>query len=130
MHRYRTHDCRALRAAQISSTVRVSGWGHRIRDHGGLLFLDLRAHSGITQVVADPDSPAFKTAEKLPSEWVVRVDGLVRRRPGSTENPDLPTGAVEVFANDIEVLGPAGELPMPVFGEQEYPEDVRLKYRC
>src|ERR1700693_3623120 len=129
MHRYRSHTCGALRAEHIGSTVRLSGWCHRIRDNGGVLFIDLRDHYGVTQIVADPDSPAFKTAEKLRSEWVVRVDGLVRRRPGSTENPDLPTGAVEVFASDIEVLGPAGELPMPVFGEQEYPEEVRLKYR-
>jgi aspartyl-tRNA synthetase len=129
MHRYRTHTCGALRAAEIGSTVRLSGWCHRIRDHGGLLFIDLRDHYGLTQVVADPDSPAFKTAEKLRSEWVVRVDGRVRRRPGGTENPDLPTGEVEVFATDIEVLGPAAELPMPVFGDQEYPEEIRLKYR-
>jgi aspartyl-tRNA synthetase len=129
MHRYRTHDCGALRAEQIGSTVRLSGWCHRIRDHGGLLFIDLRDHYGLTQVVADPDSPAFKTAEKLRSEWVVRVDGRVRPRPAGTENPDLPSGAVEVFATEIEVLGPAGELPMPVFGDQEYPEETRLKYR-
>jgi aspartyl-tRNA synthetase len=129
MHRYRTHTCGALRADQIGSTVRLSGWCHRIRDHGGVLFIDLRDHYGLTQVVADPDSPAFKTAEKLRSEWVVRVDGRVRRRPGGTENPELPTGEIEVFATDIEVLGPAGELPMPVFGDQEYPEDIRLKYR-
>jgi aspartyl-tRNA synthetase len=129
MHRYRTHTCGALRADHIGSTVRLSGWCHRIRDHGGLLFIDLRDHYGLTQVVADPDSPAFKTAERLRAEWVIRVDGRVRRRPDGTENPDLPTGAVEVFATDIEVLGPAGELPMPVFGDQEYPEDIRLKYR-
>jgi aspartyl-tRNA synthetase len=129
MHRYRTHTCGALRAQEIGSTVRLSGWCHRIRDHGGLLFIDLRDHYGITQVVADPDSLAFKTAEKLRSEWVVRVDGRVRQRPGGTENPDLPTGEVEVFATDIEVLGPAAELPMPVFGDQEYPEEIRLKYR-
>jgi aspartyl-tRNA synthetase len=129
MHRYRTHTCGALRAEHIGSTVRLSGWCHRIRDHGGVLFIDLRDHYGITQIVADPDSPAFKTAEKLRSEWVVRVDGLARRRPDNTENPDLPTGAVEVFASDIEVLGPAGELPLPVFGDQEYPEEIRLKYR-
>jgi aspartyl-tRNA synthetase len=129
MHRYRTHTCGALRAEHIGSTVRLSGWCHRIRDHGGVLFIDLRDHYGITQIVADPDSPAFKTAEKLRSEWVVRVDGLTRRRPDNTENPDLPTGAVEVFASDIEVLGPAGELPLPVFGDQEYPEEIRLKYR-
>jgi aspartyl-tRNA synthetase len=129
MHRYRTHTCGALRAAEIDSTVRLSGWCHRIRDHGGLLFIDLRDHYGLTQVVADPDSPAFKTAEKLRSEWVVRVDGRVRRRPGGTENPELPTGEIEVFATDIEVLGPAAELPMPVFGDQDYPEEIRLKYR-
>jgi aspartyl-tRNA synthetase len=129
MHRYRTHTCGALRAEHIGSTVRLSGWCHRIRDHGGLLFIDLRDHYGLTQIVADPDSPAFKTAEKLRAEWVVRVDGRVRARPAGTDNPDLPTGAVEVFATDIEVLGPAGELPMPVFGDQEYPEEIRLKYR-
>src|SRR6266542_3612051 len=129
MHRYRTHTCGVLRAEDIGKEVRLSGWCHRIRDHGGVLFIDLRDHYGITQVVADPDSPAFKTAETLRSEWVVRIDGKVRRRPAGTENPELPTGAVEVYINEIEVLGPAGELPMPVFGEQEYPEDIRLKYR-
>jgi aspartyl-tRNA synthetase len=129
MHRYRTHTCGVLRADDIGKEVRLSGWCHRIRDHGGVLFIDLRDHYGITQVVADPDSPCFKDAEKLRSEWVVRIDGKVRKRPAGTENPDLPTGAIEVYINEIEVLGPAGELPMPVFGEQEYPEDIRLKYR-
>jgi aspartyl-tRNA synthetase len=129
MHRYRTHTCGALRAGDIGKEVRLSGWCHRIRDHGGVLFIDLRDHYGITQVVADPDSPAFKTAETLRSEWVVRIDGKVRRRPAGTENPELPTGAVEVYIHEIEILGPAAELPMPVFGEQEYPEDIRLKYR-
>jgi aspartyl-tRNA synthetase len=129
MHRYRTHTCGALRASDIGAEVRLSGWCHRIRDHGGVLFIDLRDHYGLTQVVADPDSPAFKIAETLRSEWVVRVDGKVRRRPDGTENPDLPTGAVEVYIRDIEVLGPSGDLPMPVFGEQEYPEETRLKYR-
>ncbi len=129
MHRYRSHTCGALRASHIGETVRLSGWCHRIRDHGGLLFIDLRDHYGLMQIVADPDSPAFKTAEKLRSEWVVRIDGQVRKRPEGTENPELPTGAIEVFATEIEVLGPAGELPMPVFGEQEYPEDIRLQYR-
>ena len=87
MHRYRTHTCGALREADIGIEVRLSGWCHRIRDHGGVLFIDLRDHYGLTQVVADPDSPAFKVAETLRSEWVVRVDGKVRRRPGGTENP-------------------------------------------
>src|ERR1700732_4679723 len=129
MHRYRSHTCGALRESHIDQTVRLSGWCHRIRDHGGVLFIDLRDHYGLTQCVADPDSPAFKDAEKLRSEWVVRIDGRVRRRPAGTENPELPTGAVEVYISEIEVLGPAGELPLPVFGEQEYPEDIRLKYR-
>jgi aspartyl-tRNA synthetase len=129
MHRYRTHTCGALRESHIGETVRLSGWCHRIRDHGGVLFIDLRDHYGITQCVVDPDSPAFKDAEKLRSEWVVRMEGRVRRRPEGTDNPDLPTGAVELYVGDIEVLGPAGELPLPVFGEQEYPEDIRLKYR-
>jgi aspartyl-tRNA synthetase len=129
MHRYRSHTCGALRDTDIDQTVRLSGWCHRIRDHGGVLFIDLRDHYGLTQCVADPDSPAFKDAEKLRSEWVVRIDGKVRRRPAGTDNPELPTGAVEVYVSEIEVLGPAGELPMPVFGDQEYPEDIRLKYR-
>jgi aspartyl-tRNA synthetase len=129
MHRYRTHTCGALRESNIGETVRLSGWCHRIRDHGGVLFIDLRDHYGITQCVADPDSAAFKDAEKLRSEWVVRMEGRVRRRPEGTDNPDLPTGTVELYVSDIEVLGPAGELPLPVFGEQEYPEDIRLKYR-
>ncbi len=129
MHRYRTHTCGALRDGDIGQDVRLSGWCHRIRDHGGVLFIDLRDHYGLTQCVADPDSPAFQDAEKLRSEWVVRIDGKVRRRPPGTENPELPTGVVEVYVSEIEVLGPSGELPLPVFGEQEYPEDIRLKYR-
>ena len=129
MHRYRSHTCGALRDADIGKDVRLSGWCHRIRDHGGVLFIDLRDHYGLTQVVADPDSPAFKIAETLRSEWVVRIDGKVRRRPGGTENPDMPTGQVEVYITEIEVLGPAGELPLPVFGDQDYPEETRLKYR-
>ena len=129
MHRYRSHTCGALRESDIGQTARLSGWCHRIRDHGGVLFIDLRDHYGITQCVADPDSPAFKDVEKLRSEWVVRIDGKVRRRPDGTDNPELPTGTVEVYVSEIEVLGPAAELPLPVFGEQEYPEDIRLKYR-
>jgi aspartyl-tRNA synthetase len=129
MHRYRTHTCGALRESDIGREVRLSGWCHRIRDHGGVLFIDLRDHYGLAQIVADPDSPSFREAEKLRSEWVVRIDGKVRKRPPGTENPELPTGAVEVYVSEIEVLGPAGELPMPVFGEQEYPEEIRLKYR-
>ena len=129
MHRYRSHTCGALRESDIDQTVRLSGWCHVIRDHGGLLFIDLRDHYGLTQCVVDPDSGAFEAAEKLRAEWVVRIDGKVRRRPAGTENPALPTGAIEVFITEIEVLGPAGVLPLPVAGEQEYPEDIRLKYR-
>ncbi|HTQ82125.1 MAG TPA: aspartate--tRNA ligase [Pseudolabrys sp.] len=129
MHRYRSHTCGALRDSDVGKTVRLSGWCHRIRDHGGVLFIDLRDHYGLTQVVADPDSPAFKLAEKLRSEWVVRIEGKVRLRPAGTENPELPTGLVEVYSDEIEVLGPAADLPMPVFGEQDYPEETRLKYR-
>ena len=129
MHRYRSHTCGALREGDIGKAVRLSGWCHRIRDHGGVQFIDLRDHYGLTQVVADPDSKAFKLAETLRSEWVVRIDGKARKRPAGTENPELPTGQVEVYIDEIEVLGPAAELPMPVFGEQEYPEETRLKYR-
>lgn len=129
MHRYRSHTCGALREADIGQSVRLSGWCHRIRDHGGVLFIDLRDHYGLTQVVADPDSKAFKLAETLRAEWVVRIDGKARKRPAGTENPELPTGQVEVYIDEIEVLGPAAELPMPVFGEQDYPEEIRLKYR-
>jgi len=129
MHRYRSHTCGALRESHIGETARLSGWVHRVRDHGGVLFIDLRDHYGLTQCVVDPDSPAFAQAEKLRSEWVVRMDGKVRRRPEGTDNDDLATGKVEVYVSEIEVLGPAGELPLPVFGDQEYPEDIRLKYR-
>lgn len=129
MHRYRSHTCGALRESNIGETIRLSGWVHRVRDHGGVLFIDLRDHYGLTQCVIDPDSPAFSLAEKLRSEFVVKMDGKVRRRPEGTDNDDLPTGKVEVYVSEIEVLGPAGDLPLPVFGDQEYPEDIRLKYR-
>jgi aspartyl-tRNA synthetase len=113
----------------VGNTVRLSGWVHRIRDHGGLLFIDLRDHYGMTQLVIDPDSPAFKPAEEVRAEWVIRVDGRVKQRTPETINSNLPTGQIEVYVDELEVLGPSVELPMPVFGEQEYPEDVRLKYR-
>ncbi|MCZ8098741.1 MAG: aspartate--tRNA ligase [Burkholderiales bacterium] len=129
MHRYRTHTCGALRAADIGSQVRLSGWCHRIRDHGGVLFIDLRDHYGMTQCVIDPDSPAFRDAEKLRAEWVVRLDGKIRARPAGTENADLATGQVEMFVTEIEVLGAAAELPVQVFGDQPFPEETRLKYR-
>jgi aspartyl-tRNA synthetase len=129
LHRYRSHTCGALRKGDIGRTARLSGWVHRVRDHGGLLFIDLRDHYGLTQVVADPDSDAFKAAEAVRSEWVIRVDGMVRERPPGTANPELPTGEVELFASEIELLSAAKELPVPVFGEPDYPEDLRLQYR-
>lgn len=129
MHRYRSHNCAALRKSDVGTNVRLSGWVHRVRDHGGILFIDLRDNFGITQIVADPDSPAFKVAEMVRSEWVLRIDGNVRSRSEDTVNPNLPTGEIELFASEIEVLSKADELPLPVFGEPDYPEDIRLKYR-
>ena len=129
MHPYRSHTCAALRKSDTGATVRLSGWVHRVRDHGGVLFIDLRDHYGLTQVVADPDSPAFKAAETVRGEWVIRVDGVVKERIPETINPNLGTGEIEVFAQEIEILSAAKELPLPVFGEPDYPEDVRLKYR-
>ncbi|WP_020185204.1 aspartate--tRNA ligase [Methylopila sp. 73B] len=129
MHRYRTQTCGELRSDHVGETVRLSGWVHRVRDHGGVLFIDLRDHYGLTQVVVDPDSAAFKLAETVRSEWVIRIDGAVRTRPAGTENAELPTGQVEIYAKEIEVLGPAAELPLPVFGDQDYPEETRLRYR-
>jgi aspartyl-tRNA synthetase len=129
MHDYRTHTCGELRLSDVGKTIRLSGWVHRLRDHGGLLFVDVRDHYGIAQVVADPKSPAFVLAETLKPEWVVRVDGEVVARSKETVNPNLPTGEVEIRANAIEVLSEAKELPLPVFGEPDYPEETRLKYR-
>ena len=129
MHPYRSKTCGELRQKDVGQTVRLSGWVHRLRDHGGLLFIDLRDHYGITQCVADPKSPAFAEAEKLKPEWVVRVDGEVVARSPETVNPNLPTGGVEVRIVALQVLAEAAELPLPVFGEPEYPEETRLKYR-
>jgi len=129
MHRYRSHTCAALTLADVGNTVRLSGWVHRVRDHGGLLFIDLRDHYGLTQLVVDPDSAAFKLAETVRSEWVIRIDGEVKARTPETINANQPTGQVEVFIRELEVLSQAKELPLPVFGEPDYPEDVRLRYR-
>jgi aspartyl-tRNA synthetase len=129
MHAYRSHNCAELRAADVGQTVRLSGWVHRKRDHGQLLFVDLRDHFGITQIVADSDSPTFQTLDRLRVESVVTVEGKVVARSPETVNPNLATGEIEVRASEVTVQSAAAELPMPVAGEQEYPEDIRLTYR-
>lgn len=129
MSRYRSHTCEILRKKDAGKNVRLAGWVHRIRDHGGLLFIDLRDHWGRTQIVVDPTSNAFQIADQLRSEWVVCVEGEVKERAPEAVNPSLSTGEVELYASKIEVLSAAQEVPVPVFGEADYPEDLRLKYR-
>jgi aspartyl-tRNA synthetase len=129
MHAYRTHKCAELRASQVGETVRLSGWVHRKRDHGGVLFVDLRDHYGMTQIVADSDSPALAILEALRVESVVTIDGEVKARSASTVNANLPTGEIEIYARGATILSRSDELPLPVAGEQEYPEETRLKYR-
>lgn len=129
MHAYRSHTCAALTSAHVGESVRLSGWVHRVRDHGGVLFLDLRDHYGITQVIADSDSAAFVGLESVRAEWVICIDGLVKGRTASLVNPKLPTGEIEVYATGFTVLGASEELPMPVFGDVDYPEETRLTYR-
>ncbi|MBB3032604.1 aspartate--tRNA ligase [Alteriqipengyuania lutimaris] len=129
MHAYRTHTCAQLREDHVGDTVRLSGWVHRKRDHGGVLFIDLRDHYGITQIVADEDSEALALLDSLKSESVITIDGVVKARSQETRNANLPTGDIEVFAKSATVQSMAEELPLPVAGEQEYPEDIRLKYR-
>ncbi len=129
MHPYRTHTCAALRRADVGAQTRLSGWVHRKRDHGGLMFIDLRDHFGLTQIVVDTDSPGFAVFERLRVESVVTVTGKVVARTADTVNSNLPTGEIEVRAAEVEVRSAAEELPMPVAGEQDYPEDIRLKYR-
>ncbi|MBK6467667.1 MAG: aspartate--tRNA ligase [Rhodobacter sp.] len=129
MHAYRSHTCAALNKGHVGQEVRLSGWVHRVRDHGGVLFIDLRDHYGITQVLCDGDSAAFAALEKVRSEWVVRIDGRVKARDASLVNARIPTGEIEVYVSAVEVLGPADELPLPVFGELDYPEETRLTYR-
>ncbi|NBB97037.1 MAG: aspartate--tRNA ligase [Alphaproteobacteria bacterium] len=129
MHAYRSHTCADLTAANVGDSVRLSGWVHRIRDHGGVLFIDLRDHYGVTQVLADSDSPAFAEIEKLRAEFCVRIDGVVKARDASLVNTKLKTGEIEVYARGMTVLGAADDLPLPVFGEPDYPEETRLSYR-
>ena len=129
MHDYRSHTCAELNIEDVGSEVRLSGWVHRIRDHGGVLFIDLRDHYGVTQVLCDPDSPVFTEVEKVRSEWCIRIDGTVKARDNELRNSKIATGDIEVFVRDIEVLGASAELPLIVFGDQEYPEETRLRYR-
>jgi aspartyl-tRNA synthetase len=129
MHAYRTHTCADLRASDVGSTVRLSGWIHRKRDHGGVLFVDLRDHYGLTQVVAAAGSEALEALDALRAESVVTITGQVVAREGGAVNPKLTTGEIEVQAREVEVQSSAAELPMPVAGEADYPEDIRLKYR-
>src|SRR5579863_5504145 len=129
MHAYRTHTCGELRLADAGQPARVSGWIHRKRDHGGLLFIDLRDHYGLTQLVLSPGTPGFELGERLRAESVIKVDGQVVARSDDTINPNLPTGEIEVRVDTLEVLSEAAELPVPVFGEPDYPEELRLKFR-
>ena len=129
MHAFRSHTCAELNKSNVGETARLSGWVHRVRDHGGVLFIDLRDHYGVTQVLCDPDSPVFAEVEKVRSEWCIRIDGEVKARDESLVNAKIPTGEIEVFIRDMEVLGAAEELPLMVFGDQEYPEETRLRYR-
>ena len=129
MHQYRTHNCNDLRSDDIDKEVRLSGWVHRKRDHGGLLFIDLRDHFGLTQLVFDPDSHAFQEAEKVRNESVITINGKVVKRSDDTINESLSTGKVEIYVETLEVIGNSDDIPLPVFGEPDYPEDIRLKYR-
>ena len=129
MHKYRTHNCSELRPSHENTTVKLSGWVHRKRDHGNLLFIDLRDHYGITQCVIENTNKNFKILEKIKPDSVISITGKVLKRTPETINKDLPTGEIEVEFKELEILSEAQELPMPVFGEQDYPEDIRLKYR-
>ena len=129
MHVYRSHTCGALRLSDEGASVRLSGWIHRKRDHGGLLFIDLRDHYGLTQLVLDPSTPGFDKVERVRAESVIRIEGEVVARSAETKNANLPTGEIEVRVRGVEVLSEAAELPLPVFGEPDYPEDIRLKNR-
>ena len=129
MNYYRTHKCNELKISDVDTDVYLSGWVNRKRDHGGLLFIDLRDHYGLTQLVFDPESSAFDLAEKVSAETVIKISGKVVKRGDETVNPNLSTGEIEVYVDSLEVLSEAEELPLPVFGEPDYPEDMRLKYR-
>ena len=129
MNKYRSHNCSELNEKEIDKSVHLSGWLHRKRDHGNLLFIDLRDHYGITQCVIENNNKFFPILEKSKPESVLRIDGKVVKRASGTENLELKTGKIEISIQSVEILSNAKELPIPVFGEQDYPEDIRLKYR-
>ena len=129
MHAFRTHNCGQLRKTDVGETVRLSGWVHRKRDHGGLLFIDLRDHYGLTQLVVEPEMAFFADVERVRQESVIRVEGAVVARDADVVNPNLPTGDIEIRITSFDVLSEADELPLPVFGEPDYPEDIRMTHR-
>ena len=129
MNKYRTHNCSELTEKDSGKSVSISGWLHRKRDHGNLLFVDLRDHYGLTQCVVENNKNFFSILEKLRPESVLTISGKVIKRENGTENLELPTGKIEINIESVKILSEAKDLPMPVFGEQDYPEDIRLKYR-
>ena len=129
MNRYRSHNCNELRKKNVGSDVILSGWVNKKRDHGNLLFLDLRDNYGITQCIIDKENPQFKDLEKIQLETVIKINGSVVDRSNETINKDIETGEIEVAIKSYEILGACNELPMPIFSDQEYSEEIRLKYR-
>src|SRR5215831_17089288 len=129
MHAYRSHTCGELRRSDVGKVARLSGWVHRARDHGGLLFIDLRDHYGLTQCVVEPDSPSFEIASQARSEWVLTVSGPIVARSADTVNPGMPTGEIELRIEEVTIQSRAEELPLPIFGDVDYPEETRLRYR-
>ena len=129
MSKYRTHNCNDLKKKDINKIVLLSGWVHKKRDHGNLLFIDLRDNFGITQCIVDKDNKNFSKLEKIPLETVIKIEGKVLERTLETINNEIPTGEIEVEVSSFEILGKTKELPLPVFSDQEYAEEIRLKYR-
>ena len=129
MNKFRTHNCSELNEKDIDKNVTISGWLHRRRDHGNLIFIDIRDHYGITQCVTENDNKFFSILEKIKPESVLKISGKVIGREKGTENLELKTGKIEIQIHSLEILSNAKDLPIPVFGEQNYPEDIRLKYR-
>ena len=129
MNKYRSHNCNELRKEMVGETISLSGWINKKRDHGNLLFIDLRDNFGITQCIIDKDNSNFKKLEKTQLETVIKIDGKVINRTKDTINNEIDTGDIEVAIQSFEILGTCKELPLPVFSDQEYAEEIRLKYR-